>query len=104
MKRCLARGLLGAVLTAILAVGAARCVQAQGSDGRWWESVPGFGRSNTRPDRTSSEDTRRKPEPVDDLRADPIPLRSDTMIEALESAIQTYQNITTAGGFPLIPG
>lgn len=69
----------------------------------WWEAIPGFGRSD-QPRRTSDEDTRRRPEAVDDLRPDATPFRSETMIQALEGAIQRYQNIVASGGWPLLPG
>src|SRR5262245_51920600 len=73
---------------------------AQGSEARWWEQIPGFGRA----DRASNEEPRRKPEVIDDLRPDATPLRSEIMLEALEGAIQQYQSIVSAGGWPPIPG
>src|SRR5262249_14275827 len=39
-----------------------------------------------------------------DLRPDATPLRSEIMLEALEGAIQQYQSIVSAGGWPPIPG
>jgi len=89
----------GAVVAAATATGA----RAQGSDGRWWEVFPGFGRSD-QPHRTANEDERRRAEAIDDLRPDSTPLRSEVMIEVLEAAIQRYQGIAANGGWPMIPG
>ena len=88
------------VLAALGALGAATSAHAQGTEARWWERIPGF----SGPDRTSSEDVRRKPEAINDLRPDATPMRSEIMIAALESAIDAYQGIVSAGGWPLIPG
>ena len=81
---------------------AAASAHAQGSEAKWWEAIPGFGHSDPRT--ASNDDARRKPEAIDDLRTDPTPLRSDVTIGALEAAIQRYQNIVSAGGWPQIPG
>ena len=88
--------------TAIAAAGATGAA-AQGSDGRWWEAFPGFGRFD-QPHRTANEDERKRPEVLDDLRPDATPWRSEAMIEALEQAIQHYQRIASSGGWPTIPG
>lgn len=54
--------------------------------------------------RTSSADERKKPEVLNDLRPDSTPYRSEAMIDAIETAIQRYQKIADAGGWPQIPG
>ena len=41
---------------------------------------------------------------LNDLRPDKVPLRSQEMVEALEDAIQRYQQIVSNGGWPAIPG
>jgi len=82
----------------------AGAASAQGTDGNWWEMIPGFGRADSQPRRTSDEDPRKRGEVVDDLRTDATPLRSDVMVEALEAAIQHYQAIVAHGGWPLLPG
>jgi L,D-transpeptidase YcbB len=79
-------------------------VRAQGYEGTWRDGVPGFGHHDAQPLRTSSEDARRRGEPLNDLRSDATPLRSEVMIEALEGAIQRYQAIVANGGWPTIPG
>src|SRR5262245_33333747 len=101
MRRSLGRKL---VLAALAVATAVPGVSAQEADGRWWEAIPGFGRSESQPRRTSDEDPRRRPEVIDDLRPDATPLRSDVMIGALEGAIQRYQRIVANGGWPTIPG
>jgi murein L,D-transpeptidase YcbB/YkuD len=88
-----------------LAAGVALLAVAPGAraQDRWWETFPGFGQPDQRY-RTANEETRRKPEPLNDLRSDATPLRSDVMIEALEAAIARYQSIVAGGGWPTIPG
>jgi murein L,D-transpeptidase YcbB/YkuD len=69
---------------------------------RWWEkSFPGYERDGPRP--TANND-RRRPEDLNDLRPDRVPLRSQEMIDALDGAIQRYQQIVSNGGWPAIPG
>lgn len=93
----------------MLAVGLCVCAgsaaSAQGAEPTWWEKLPGFGGpAGTRPQRTSDEDPRRRPEVLNDLRPDATPMRSDAMIEALEAAIDRYQAVAAAGGWAPIPG
>ena len=95
---------LTAIVAGVLLAGAAGVASAQGADGNWWEALPGFGRPDNQPRRTSDEDPRRRADVVDDLRTDATPLRSDVMIEALEGAIQRYQAIVDHGGWPMLPG
>ena len=95
---------LTAVAAGMLVAIAAGGASAQDTDGRWWEIIPGFGRSDDQPRRASDEDPRRRAEVVDDLRPDATPLRSEVMIEALEVAIERYQAIVANGGWPTIPG
>src|SRR5262245_38604455 len=70
---------------------------------QWWEFFPGFGKPDA-PRPTAHEERRRQPEPLGDLRPDRTPLRSQAMIDALETAIHHYQTIVTNGGWPTIPG
>lgn len=96
---------MGAAMAAGVALlSAASGAAAQGPDGRWWEAFPGFGRNDGQPRRASEEDPRRRGEPLDDLRPDSTPFRSEVMVEALEAAIQRYQAIVARGGWPAIPG
>ena len=91
------------VAAALLAVFAPQAASAQGSDGAWWEALPGFGRME-QPRRTADADPRKREEAVDDLRPNATPMRSDAMIEALEGAIARYEAIVSRGGWPAIPG
>lgn len=98
MRRLLASVLSGGLMLAATASAG----WAQGSD-RWWEkSFPGFSTADNQAQRAS--DDRRKPEPPNDLRPDATPFRSEAMVEALQGAIERYQAIASAGGWPTIPG
>jgi murein L,D-transpeptidase YcbB/YkuD len=103
--RRMGRGFGNRWLAATLAAGAMLLIAAPEvrAQDRWWESFPGFGAPDQRY-RTSNEEGRRKPEPLNDLRPDATPFRSDVMIEALEAAIERYQVIVSNGGWPPIPG
>ena len=69
---------------------------------QWWQNFPGF--KGPEEPRTAANDDRRRPEVLNDLRPDRVPLRSQEMVEALEDAIQRYQQIVSNGGWPAIPG
>ncbi len=45
----------------------------------------------------------RKPEPLNDLRPDATPWRSDVMLDAMSAAIEQYQRIVDQGGWPEVP-
>jgi murein L,D-transpeptidase YcbB/YkuD len=92
---------LSALAGAMLLAFASGAAFAQGAE--WWQVFPGFG-SSDQPRRASDEDPRRRAEVLDDLRTDATPMRSDVMIQALEDAIERYQQIVSRGGWPLIPG
>jgi L,D-transpeptidase YcbB len=52
---------------------------------------------------TNSEPVERKTEELNDLRPDSTPWRSDAMLNAISAAIEHYQKIVDAGGWPLVP-
>ncbi|WP_414463149.1 L,D-transpeptidase family protein [Hyphomicrobium sp. DY-1] len=52
---------------------------------------------------TNSAPIDRAPQRLDDLRPDSTPWRSDTMLNAISAAIEHYQQIVSAGGWPLVP-
>jgi murein L,D-transpeptidase YcbB/YkuD len=74
---------------------------------QWWEKT--FNRSEA-PRRTAAQDDEpragagRQAQQLTDLRPGRVPLRSQEMIEALETAIERYQSIVSRGGWPTIPG
>ena len=70
--------------------------QARAQDADW---LP----FNKKPQRSASDEPKRQAEQVNDLRQGPVPLRSDQMLAALERAIERYQQIANAGGWPRIP-
>lgn len=74
---------------------------AQAAEANWWEQIPGFGPpsyGDRRPDVRE-----KKPDPLDDLRPDSTPFRSEVMLEAMDRAIQRYQQIVAKGGWPTVP-
>ena len=81
---------------------AALASPAWAQDTQWWQNFPGF--KNTEQPRTAANDDRRRAESLNDLRPDKVPMRSQEMVEALEGAIQHYQQIVSNGGWPAIPG
>ena len=85
----LTAGLIGASSTAALAQ----------SSPNWFEQVFGTN-SNTPPPR----DAKSKQDVLNDLRPDPTPYRSEAMVEALDGAIQRFDQIVQKGGWPAIPG
>lgn len=80
-----------AVLACALAAGASP-VWAQG-----WNSPFGDGADVAPPP------PERKAEPLLDLRPDNTPWRSDVMLDALGAAIERYEKIVAAGGWPQVP-
>jgi len=93
----------------LMAVGVAApsgVAHSQASQARWWESLPGFsdGGGPGYTGRATSEVPERKAEPLNDLRPDGTPYRSDVMLEKLDEAIGLYQRIAAQGGWQAIPG
>jgi murein L,D-transpeptidase YcbB/YkuD len=79
---------------------------AQAAQANWWESLTGSGTpdySGQRQEDRERERAARQSEPLDDLRPDAMPMRSDEMIAAMEAAITKYQQIADNGGWPIIP-
>jgi hypothetical protein len=65
-------------------------VQAQAAQANWWESLTGSGTPDYTGRRSEDRDRERaarQAEPLDDLRPDAMPMRSDEMIAAIEAAI-----------------
>ncbi len=92
-------GLLGFLLVAAPA-------HAQAAQANWWESLTGSGTpdySGRRQEDRARERAARQAEPLDDLRPDAMPMRSDEMIAAMEAAIAKYQEIADNGGWPVVP-
>ena len=88
--------LRGLSFTALMAAAAPALAQSTTS---WAEQIFGQSQSAAR-----SDEARKKPEPLNDLRPNTVPYRSEAMIEALEAAINRYQTIVERGGWPTIPG
>ena len=71
-------------------------------DGKWWEKLPGFGSPEERRTRRKKRKANAPPAPLDDLRQGPIPLRSDEMLDMLNTAIARFRGIVRSGGWPKI--
>jgi murein L,D-transpeptidase YcbB/YkuD len=81
---------------------AALASPALAQDAQWWQNFPGF--KTTEQPQPAANDDRRRADALNDLRPDKLPMRSQEMVEALEGAIQRYQQIVSNGGWPAIPG
>ncbi len=76
---------------------------AEANPTRWWEGLngsSGSGRSTTQRRSTSQINK----VPLNDLRRNAVPWRSDEMLYAMERAIARYQRIVAKGGWPAMPG
>ena len=62
-----------------------------------------FQRSYGQDTETNSTPIGHRPEQLDDLRPDSTPWRSDVMLNTVAAAIERYQKIVGAGGWPLLP-
>ncbi len=101
--RNLAMCAIAALLSVMLFADPAR---AQAAQTNWWESLTGSGTpdySGRRQEAGERERAARQSEPLDDLRPDAMPMRSDEMITAMEAAIAKYQQIADKGGWPVVP-
>ncbi len=102
-RLALARWVFACVATGALLVCLVAAANAQ-SSGNWWENIQGFGSpsygdADKRPERTPA-----KPDPLNDLRPDDLPWRSDEMADQISNAIARYEKIANKGGWPVIPG
>ena len=91
------RSLLVGTGASLLGLGATRA-HAQATEAKWWESIfDPLANNRARPPASAPTDT------LNDLRPDSIPLRSDTMLQQMDAAIERYQRIASAGGWTPIP-
>jgi len=78
----------------------------QAAQANWWESLTGSGTPDYTGRRQADRERDRaaqQNEPLDDLRPDAMPMRSDEMIAAIDAAIAKYQQIADNGGWPVVP-
>ena len=63
-----------------------------------WDQIqgPSYGRG-------ADDAQAHKPEPLNDLRPNATPWRSDVMLNAVSAAIERYEKIVANGGWPLVP-
>ena len=96
LKTAIRNGSVLAATAAVMAWGGGRTAAAE-SD--FWNVIPGFGGpiNDVRP-----RDV--KPDPLEDLRPNKTPFRSDIMLDAMDAAFARYQKIASAGGWPAVPG
>jgi len=93
VARTIALGLLAAVLQILPQFATTGHAQSL------WDQLQHYGSDTS----TNSTPIDRRPESLDDLRPDATPWRSDVMLNAVAAAIERYQKIVDAGGWPLIP-
>ncbi|MEQ1717462.1 MAG: L,D-transpeptidase family protein, partial [Hyphomicrobium sp.] len=95
LRRAMAAFALPAVMLLLYAAGAPAAAQ-----GAFWggpqTGVPGG-------DDERGPRPERKPEPLEDLRPDQTPWRSDVMIDAMGAAMERYEKIVADGGWPVVP-
>lgn len=89
---------LAAAVVAVLSLSTG--AKAQSSS---WDGLFQGGARDTRPAQTGEDRPEKKPEPLEDLRPDSTPWRSDVMLDAMGAAIEQYQKIVGAGGWPIVP-
>lgn len=90
-----------AVMIAVFGVGlVSKTVEANPL--RWWEGLNE--QSNSRRQPTNRPPGSSAKVPLDDLRTNAVPWRSDEMLYAIERAIAHYQRIVSKGGWPAMPG
>jgi murein L,D-transpeptidase YcbB/YkuD len=91
-------------LMSLLAAANLPSVPASAQDSNWWEGITGFGPQSFSNKGRASERTPPKPDDVNDLRPNDVPWRSDEMRDAMQAAIDRYEQIVNRGGWPIIPG
>ena len=65
----------------------------------WLDGMPGGGDGR----KTNTAPVERKAEPLNDMRPDSTPWRSDVMLDAIAGAIERYEKIVASGGWPVVP-
>lgn len=96
-----AAGAFLAVLAVQICMAASAAAQ-QG--GNWWESLQGYGSPNYSNTPRPTERAPVKADPLNDLRPDDLPWRSDEMADHVSRAIRKYEKIVNSGGWPVVPG
>jgi murein L,D-transpeptidase YcbB/YkuD len=94
------------VAALLVSVAAAAHAPADAQAFDWLKGVAGFGTEGEKHDGRRDARARREADqqPQRDLRSDPMPMRSEQMLGALQKAIDRYSQIAQKGGWPLIPG
>jgi L,D-transpeptidase YcbB len=75
--------------------------QSAAAESDFWNGIPGFGGPTNS---TAPRQSEVKPDPLEDLRPNPVPMRSDVMLDAIDAAQARYQKIVAKGGWPQVPG
>lgn len=69
----------------------------------WWEGIQSGTPNSSGRSVDDNERPERKVEPLNDLRTDATPWRSDVMLDALSAAIERYEKLVASGGWPIVP-
>jgi L,D-transpeptidase YcbB len=87
------------LLTGAACLGLGSSSVAQAQDGDWFKGIFGGNRTAS----ADGDRPERKIEPLNDLRGDAVPWRSDQMLDNVDQAIARYAQIVEKGGWPVIP-
>ena len=91
-----------ALVTTGLLLTVSTCFPAAAQD--WKFNFPGFGGQSSSEPRAPRAPRDEQQAPLNDLRPESTPLRSDAMLGAINEAVAHYTQIQDKGGWPIIPG
>ena len=76
----------------------ATSAHAQATEASWWENI-----FDPLANNRAQAPARAPQDVLNDLRPDSVPLRSDTMLQQMDAAVERYQKIVSRGGWTPVP-